>query len=115
MAIQYYGETRMAAKLSSRPASLCCPSDSATFEARRHKLKRCKLYPEKDSEKERRYYWRSEVLWVMFPAEESILKTRRMIHIHIGKPWDVARMSPDDHMLQQALVLVGYVHSSSKH
>ena len=32
---EYYGETRMA-KLSSRPASLCYPSQLATLEARRH-------------------------------------------------------------------------------
>ena len=65
---QHYRETRMT-KLSSRPASLCYPIQSATLEARRHKLKRCKLYPEKeDSEKEK---CTTEVLWVMFPAEES--------------------------------------------
>ena len=67
-AFDTYGEARMT-KLSSRPASLCYPSESANLEARRHKLKRCKLCPKKDSEKKSNIT--TEVLWVMFPTEES--------------------------------------------
>ena len=75
-------------QLSSRPASLCYPSESATLEDGHPRgsptqTNRCKLFPEKDSEKKKHYY-SSAVGDVPSNQEQHPLYPK--IHIPIGNP-----------------------------
>ena len=85
--LQYNWEPRMA---MLRSASQCHPRESATFAGhlRRHKCKRCELFPRRTTEKKDHCGWCSQQQGATCVTPQDPYPDR--------KPENVPRMSPDD-------------------